>query len=461
MVLTISSQHVVLPDGVRAASIEIRDGRITAIGAFPVTSDFLDFGEKYILPGLVDTHVHINEPGRTEWEGFQTATRAAAAGGYTTLVDMPLNNLPETTTVENLRAKESAARGQCMVDYGFWGGVVADNQQHIGEQAAAGVLGYKCFLVHPGIEGFTMVSRSQLESAMPIVAKTGLPLLTHAELPEEIERATNKQQHSDWTQYSTYLASRPDTAEVEAIRMMIDLSRRFGCRVHIVHLSSAEALTDLKAARTEGLSITVETCPHYLYFTAEDIADGATTFKCAPPIRSHANRERLWQALKDGDIDLIATDHSPCLPEMKTRGNGSFLEAWGGIASLQLALPVIWTEARQRAIPITSVARWMSEQPAKLAGLDHRKGAIKVGHDADLIVFNPETISPVDPARLQHRHPITPYAGETLQGSVETTFLRGEKVYDRGTFPTTPKGNQLFRNARTSARATSRHRISE
>ncbi|HEY6392555.1 MAG TPA: allantoinase AllB [Bryobacteraceae bacterium] len=439
MVLTIRSRRVVLPDGVRPASIEISDGRITAIGSFPAV---VDAGEKYILPGLIDTHVHINEPGRTEWEGFQTATRAAAAGGYTTLVDMPLNNLPETTTVENLRAKESAARGQCAVDYGFWGGVVADNQQHIGALAAAGVLGYKCFLVHPGIDGFTMVNRTHLEAAMPLVAKTGLPLLTHAELPGPIDEATNKLQHSDWKQYSTYLASRPDAAEVEAIRMMIGLSRRFGCRVHIVHLSSVEALPDLKAARAEGLPVTVETCPHYLHFDAEQIADGATLFKCAPPIRPRANRERLWQALNEGDIDLIATDHSPCLPEMKTRGDGSFREAWGGIASLQLALPVIWTEARRRTIPIEKIVRWMSEQPAKLAGLDHRKGAIKVGHDADLVIFDPDARSRVDPARLQHRHPITPYAGEMLQGAVETTILRGSKIYDSGTFPNEPNGEQ-------------------
>jgi len=463
VVLTLRSQRVVLPDGVRPASIEIQDGRITSIGPFPPRpfppdpppldpfppdpfppdpfpsrdrkgAVLIDAGDKYILPGLVDTHVHINEPGRAEWEGFQTATRAAAAGGYTTLVDMPLNNLPETTTVENLRAKESAARGQCLVDYGFWGGVVADNQQHIAALAEAGVLGYKCFLVPPGIDGFTMVNRSQLEAAMPFVAKTGLPLLTHAELPGPIEAAANRLQGRDWKKYATYLASRPDAAEVEAIRMMIDLSRRFGCRVHIVHLSSAEALADLQTARAEGLPITVETCPHYLHFAAEDIADGATAFKCAPPIRPRANRERLWQALEDGDIDLIATDHSPCLPEMKTRGDGSFLEAWGGIASLQLALPVIWTEAQRRAIPIEKVAQWMSEQPAKLAGLDHRKGSIKVGHDADLVVFDPEARSQVDAKRLQHRHPITPYAGETLQGLVETTFVRGEKVYDRGIF---------------------------
>ncbi len=438
----IRSRRVVLSDGTRAASIEIFDGRIAAIGPYDRTVDH-DAGENYILPGLVDTHVHINEPGRTEWEGFTTATRAAAAGGITTLVDMPLNNLPETTTVANLRAKESAARGQCLVDYAFWGGVVADNQQHIAALAAAGVLGYKCFLLHPGIDGFTMVTRAQLDAALPAVARSGLPLLTHAELPGPIEEASKHL--GDGKRYSTYLASRPDAAEVQAIRLMIELCRQYRCCVHIVHLSSAEALPDLRAARAEGLPITVETCPHYLHFAAEDIADSATQFKCAPPIRTRANRERLWQALADGDIDLIATDHSPCLPEMKTRGAGDFLQAWGGIASLQLSLSIVWTEARARGLTIDNVVRWMSAEPARLAGLHHRMGSIQVGHDADLVVFDPDATQRVDAARLQHRHPITPYHGETLEGIVETTFVRGEKVYHRGEFAPESKGQPCYR----------------
>jgi allantoinase len=434
VVLKISSRNVVLPEDTRPASVLIRDGLIAGVSSYDRGAD-IDAGDHYILPGLVDTHVHINEPGRTDWEGFRTATRAAAAGGYTTLVDMPLNNLPATTTVENLRAKESAARGQCMVDYGFWGGVVADNQAHIAALAEAGVLGFKCFLVHPGIDGFTMVDRRQLKAAMPAIADTGLPLLVHAELPEPIEAASRHL--DDWQRYSTYLASRPDAAEVEAIRLMIELCRKYNCSVHIVHLSSVEALLDLRAARAEGLPITVETCPHYLHFAAEEIPDGATLFKCAPPIRSRANRERLWQALKDGDIDLIATDHSPCLPEMK---RGSFREAWGGVASLQLALPIVWTDAKRRGIPLEHVARWMSEQPAKLTGLQNRKGAIRAGLDADLVVFDPDSKQIVDPAALQHRHPITPYAGETLEGIVRMTLVRGEKVYDRGWFADQPKG---------------------
>jgi allantoinase len=449
-VVLVRSRQVVFPGSIEAASLEIRDGRIIGIGPFDRVAegaDVVDVGDKYVLPGLIDTHVHINEPGRTEWEGFRTATRAAAAGGYTTLIDMPLNNLPETTTVSNLGLKQAAACGQCVVDYGFWGGVVADNQQHVRALASAGVLGYKCFLVDPGIDGFTMVTRAELEAAMPEVAASGLPLLVHAELPHPVEQATAglNAAHCDWKRYSTYLASRPDSAEVAAIRLMIELSRKYGCPVHIVHLSSGEALADLRAARVEGLPITVETCPHYLHFTSEAVADGATLYKCAPPIRSRANRERLWQALADGDIDLIATDHSPCLPEMKTRGDGSFREAWGGIASLQLALPVVWTEARRRGITINHVARWMSEQPAKLAGLDHNKGAIREGHAADLVIFDPAATFSVDASRLEHRHPITPYAGEVLTGVVEMTFLSGEKVFDQGEFREVPKGVQCFR----------------
>ena len=443
----VRSRRVVLPGRVQAASLEIRDGRISAIGPFdrePAGADLVDVGDKFLLPGLVDTHVHINEPGRTEWEGFRTATRAASAGGYTTLVDMPLNNLPATTTVDNLQMKQAAACGQCSVDYGFWGGLVEDNQKEIGALASAGVLGYKCFLVHPGIDGFTMVNRSQLEAAMPAVARSGRPLLVHAELPGPIEEATAGCANGDWKRYAVYLASRPDEAEVQAIRLMIELSRKYGCRVHIVHLSSAEALGELKAARAEGLKITVETCPHYLHFAAEDIADGATLCKCAPPIRSRANREKLWQALLDGEIDLVATDHSPCPPEMKARGEGSFREAWGGIASLQVALAVVWSEARKRGASMSQVAGWMGEQPAKLAGLGHRKGAIREGNDADLVVFDPEAKFTVDAAKLQHRHPITPYAGETLSGVVETTFLRGQRIYDHGLFIGEPKGAQCF-----------------
>lgn len=443
--ILVRSHRVVLPGRVEAATIEVRQGRVAAIrpwDAAEPSSKLFDAGDHFVLPGLVDTHVHINEPGRTEWEGFRTATRAAAAGGCTTVVDMPLNNLPATTSVDNLRLKENAARDQCAVDYGFWGGAVADNPEDIRPLASAGVLGYKCFLVDPGIDGFTMVDRAQLEAAMQRIAETGLPLLVHAELPGPIEAANGalRAAGADWKRYATYLASRPANAEVEAIRLLIDLTRKYRCRVHIVHLSAVEALEDLSAARAEGLPISVETCPHYLYFAAEDIADGATGCKCAPPIRSFANRERLWQALAAGEIDLIATDHSPCPPGMKARGAGSFLDAWGGIASLELALPLVWTEACRRGVAIGDVARWMSEQPAKLAGLDHRKGAIRVGADADFAIFDPAAQWRVDSARLHQRHPLTPYHGKILQGMVRQTFLRGEMIFDQGAFPGSGKG---------------------
>src|SRR6185295_7602004 len=337
MEFTIRSQRVVMPGGMRPATVLVRDGKIASVESSSELIPDIDIGEKMLLPGLVDPHVHINEPGRTEWEGFATATRAAAEGGYTTLIDMPLNCLPETTTVEALELKRQAAAGQCMVDYGFWGGVVADNQEHIDALAAASVLGFKCFLIYPGIEGFTMVTPEQLQAALPHVARTGLPLLTHAELAGPIDAARLRLTEAEarWDQYSTYLASRPDEAELAAIRLMIRLCREYRCRVYIVHLSSAKALPELLEARVEGLPITVETCPHYLHFEAEQIPDNGVLYKCAPPIRGRANRLLLWDALESGLIDLIGTDHSPCPPHMK---EGDFQTAWGGIASLSIAL---------------------------------------------------------------------------------------------------------------------------
>jgi allantoinase len=332
---------------------------------------------------------------------------------------MPLNCLPAVTTPAALRLKRIASE-KCGVNCFFWGGVIPADIEEIAALAEAGVRGFKCFLVPPGVSGFEMVTERDLNRAMPLIAKTGLPLLVHAELPKYLQLPDGNP-----ARYGTYLESRPARSEVEAIRMMIGLCREHRCRVHIVHLSAAEALDDLRAARAEGLPLTVETCAHYLFFDAEEIADGATAFKCAPPIRSRGNRERLWQALLDGDIDLIATDHSPSPPEMK---EGDFMSAWGGIASLQVALAAVWTEARRRGIAIERIAQWMSSAPARLAGIDDRKGSILPGMDADLVVFDPDAVFTVDAASLHHRHKITPYAGRDLYGKVRATFVSGSRL---------------------------------
>jgi allantoinase len=439
------STRVVTPAGVRPAAVIVEQGRILAVREpASVSPDAAthDFGDLVLLPGLVDSHVHINEPGRTEWEGFATATRAAAAGGYTTLVDMPLNCLPETTTVANLETKRKAAQAQCWVDWTAWGGLTDLNQEHLVPLAKAGVGGFKCFLIHPGIDGFAMIHAQQLEIAMPALVSTGLPLLVHAELAEHLHAGSPA---DDWRQYTTYLRSRPDEAELAAIRMLLALCRKYRFPLHIVHLATREALAELAEARAEGLPVTVETCPHYLHFFAENIADGQTLFKCAPPIRSRSNREALWQGLRDGIIDLIATDHSPCPPEMKT---GDFRQAWGGIAGLSLAASVIWTEMRQRNLPLEQLARWMSAAPAKLAGLEDRKGAIAPGFDADLVVFDPDEAFRVTTGDLHYRHPVSPYLGETLYGKVHATFVRGTAVYQKGTFPGQPVGIEQRREAK-------------
>lgn len=440
------SRRVVTPQGVRPGAVLVEADRIRGlVTSSEIPSDFKveDFGSAALLPGLVDSHVHINEPGRTDWEGFSTATRAAAAGGYTMLVDMPLNCVPSTTNVSALDAKRRAARGQCSVDWGAWGGVVQGNQGEIDALANAGVLGFKCFLVHPGVEEFSMVREADLRSALPLVAQTGLPLLVHAELPGPIDTAAQRLRDANWSCYTTYLQSRPDEAELQAIRLMLSLCREYGFRLHIVHLATARALEELKAARQEGLQVTVETCPHYLHFEAEKIADGATPWKCAPPIREHENRERLWQGLRDGVIDFVVTDHSPCPPAMKRSGDGNFRDAWGGIASLSIALPVMWTEATQRGFNLSDIARWMSEKPAQLAGCNTRKGRLAEGYDADFVVLDSEAEFTVRENRLHHRHPISPYLGEKLQGVVKRTYLRGKLIFQEGTFPGETSGREF------------------
>jgi len=442
------SRRVVTPQGIRAAALLVEEGRIVEVvppGQLSAQIPVKDFGNAAILPGLVDSHVHINEPGRTEWEGFRTATRAAAAGGYTLLVDMPLNCLPPTGTVAALEAKRRAASGKCSVDWMAWGGVVSDNQNHIEDLAAAGVPGFKCFLVHPGIDGFTMVTEDELRAALPHVARTGLPLLVHAELPGPVDAAAQRLAQSDWSKYATYLDSRPDEAELSAIRLLLSLCREFRFRLHIVHLSTSLALDMLRAAKSEGLPVSVETCPHYLHFCSEQILDGQTLFKCAPPIRSRENCEKLWEALRDGVIDLVATDHSPCPPEMKRLDNGNFRTAWGGIASLSLALPVMWTELSRRGFTLVEIARWMAEAPAKLAGCESRKGRIATGYDADFVVFDPEARFVAKQEHLHYRHCISPYLGEELCGIVKATYLRGDCVFEGGSFPGEPLGREMRR----------------
>jgi allantoinase len=440
------SPRVVTPSGTYPAAVLVEQGRIVELcapGEIPAGCEVIDLAEYVLLPGLVDAHTHINEPGRTEWEGFETATRAAAAGGFTTLVDMPLNCLPATTTVVALEEKRAVSKGKCTVDWAAWGGVSDHNADHLSALASSGVRGFKCFLADPGIEGFNRVDEAELRIAAPHIARTRLPLLTHSELPEPLQHAAAALRSTDWRRYDSWLQSRPDEAEVEAIRLMLRLCSEYGFRLHIVHLATAKALPELQAARAQGLPVTVETCPHYLHFTAGQISDGSTLHKCAPPIRSAENREALWKAIREGLIDLIATDHSPCPPAWKRPGEGNFQSAWGGIASLSVALPVVWSGMRKRGFGLDDLARLMAEKPARLAGIERRKGQIAPGHDADFVAFDPDGIVQVTPDNLYTRHAISPYVGETLYGRVVETFLRGHKIFQNGIFPCAPAGEEV------------------
>jgi allantoinase len=448
--LIVRGKRVVTPEGERAAAIHIRSGLIadvTDFAAIPEGCSVHDAGDSVVMPGLVDTHVHINEPGRADWEGFSSATRAAAAGGVTTLVEMPLNSIPATTSSAALRQKLAAAAGKLWVDTGFWGGVVPENTADLRPLWDAGVFGFKCFLVPSGVEEFANVSGSDLQVAFPEMAALGAPLLVHAELPGPIAEASAKlaQSASSSRKYSQWLASRPREAENQAIALMIGLAREHQARVHIVHVSSADSLALIEQAKSEGLAVSAETCPHYLTFAAEEIADGRTEFKCAPPIREAENREKLWDALARGVLDCVVSDHSPCPPAMKLPEEGDFMRAWGGIASLQLTLPALWTQARSRGYSVARMAAWLCSGPARLAGLQRQKGAIALGCDADLAIWNPDASFRVDPGRLHHRHKTTPYAGRELCGVVETTFLRGRKIFDRGEFSAGPIGQVLRR----------------
>lgn len=435
--LIIRSRRVVMPETIEPASVHIRDGIIAALGGWdelPAEVPLVDAGDAVVMPGLVDSHVHVNEPGRTDWEGFATATRAAAAGGVTTLVDMPLNSIPPTTTRAGFAAKLAAADGKCRIDTAFWGGVIPGNTHELKPLLEAGVRGFKCFLIHSGVDEFPHVSEANLLEAMRELAGLDSVLLVHAELPEPIENAAVELKDGNPRDYETFLRSRPRESENEAVALMIRLCRETGARVHIVHHSSSDVLPLIKAAREEGLPLTVETCPHYLTFAAEEIPDGATQFKCCPPVRERENREKLWAALAEGVIDMVVSDHSPCIPALKLLEKGDFLEAWGGIAALQFGLPVMWTNLQKRGFGLRELTRWMSGAPAKLAGLDKRKGRFESGYDADIVIWHPEKEFKVVPEIIEFKNKLTPYAGMNLRGVVEATYVRGRKVFGQGKF---------------------------
>lgn len=422
--LVLRSTRVVTPEGVRAASVAVTDGRIAAVlpydAELPRTARVEDLGEDALLPGLVDTHVHVNDPGRSEWEGFWSATRAAAAGGITTLLDMPLNSLPPTTTVPNLRVKQRTAGPKAHVDVGFWGGAIPGNVRELRPMHDAGVFGFKCFLSPSGVDEFPELAPDELEAAMTEIASFDGLLIVHAEDPQVLADAPQR----GGGDYPDYLASRPHAAELDAIARLVTLARRTGARVHVLHLSTAEALPLIEEARRSGVRLTAETCPHFLALTAEEVPHGATEFKCCPPIRERANQDELWRGLAEGTVDCVVSDHSPCTPDLKS---ADFQTAWGGISSLQLGLPAVWTAARARGHGLADIARWMSTRPAELAGL-RAKGAIEPGRDADFAQLAPEETFTVDPAALHHRNAVTAYAGQTLHGVVRASWLRGERV---------------------------------
>ncbi|MDQ2750280.1 MAG: allantoinase AllB [Actinomycetota bacterium] len=425
--LAISATRVITPEGERPATILIRAGMIVdVIDRAPAgVAHVVVADDRVVLPGLVDSHVHVNEPGRTEWEGFATATAAAAAGGVTTIVDMPLNSIPATVNVPALRLKQAATRGKLAVDVAFWGGAVPGNAEDLRALHEAGVVGFKCFLLPSGVDEFGQLDAAGVGTAMQRIKDFDGLLIAHAEDGRVIDNAPR----AGGRRYDDFVASRPAAAEVSAIEGLLEQTRATGCRTHVVHLSSAASLPLIRAAKAAGLPVTVETCPHYLTLRAEDIPDGATQFKCCPPIRDDANRELLWAAMADGTIDLIVSDHSPCTVDAKCLDTGDFGQAWGGIASVQLGLPAVWTEAAARGISLVDIVGWMASAPAALTGLSDR-GAIAPGQQADLCVFAPDERFVVDPARLRHRNPISAYAGHELRGVVDQTWLHGVPIRD-------------------------------
>lgn len=445
--LIIRSARVVTPDGLRPATIHIADGRIRAVRDYGDLADgvpVVDAGDGCVLPGLVDTHVHVNEPGRTDWEGFTSATRAAAAGGVTTLLDMPLNSVPPTTTVSALDAKRGAAMGQCSVDVGFLGGIVPGNSGELIPLLEAGVFGFKCFLCPSGVDEFAPVSEHDLRLALRVLAGQDVPVMVHAELPSAL---LGPAAGADPRRYETWLGTRPVEAETAAVRLLGELAAETGVHIHVVHVSAPETLGVLMEARSRGARLTAETCPHYLAFAAEEIPVGATAYKCAPPIRDAVRRDGLWAALERGLMQCVVSDHSPAPPAIKSAAVGDFLSAWGGVAGLQLRLPAVWTGARRRGIGLNSIAEWLCSGPARLAGLAARKGAIAAGFAADLVIWRPEDEFTVTEDILRQRHPFTPWLGLRLAGVVEATYLAGRPVFVRGELPGPAMGRLLSRTA--------------
>jgi allantoinase len=434
------SYRTITANTVKEATVLVENGKIINVSdgkVIPAGIAVFEAGNHVLMPGVVDPHVHINEPGREDWEGFDTATKAAIAGGVTTLVEMPLNASPVTTTIAAFEKKLAAAKGKLHTNSGFWGGIVPGNAGQIKPLAEKGILGFKAFLTHSGIDEFPNVTEADLDIAMPFIAQTGLPLLVHCELSDHLAGGSNPQS------YQQYLASRPKEWEDRAIALMIGLCEKYRCGVHIVHLSSAGSIEQIASAKKKGLPLTVETAQHYLFFNAEEIKDGRTEFKCAPPIRERSNNELLWEALKDGTIDFVATDHSPAPPYMKEMESGNLIKAWGGIASIQFALPALWTAAYEHHAGIIDIANWLCKKPAILPGLNDRKGSIETGYDADFVIWDPEESFIIDEPMIHHRHKATPYLGQTLKGVVHQTFINGEKVFDKGSFTALNRGSIL------------------
>ncbi|REJ82896.1 MAG: allantoinase AllB [Bacteroidetes bacterium] len=445
--LAIYCKKTLLPEGLSDVSVLISEGKISGIvegkAGKEMAKKIESAGESVLMPGLIDCHVHINEPGRTDWEGFETATKAAAAGGVTTLIDMPLNSSPVTTSTKNLKAKLEASAGKLFVNCGFWGGIVPDNEKELEPLAKDGVFGFKVFLTHSGIDEFPNTTLKHLEKIASLLSKLDIPLLVHAELdvPGPGIQELRKNPHS----YLAYLHSRPASWEDKAIEAIIQLCEKHKVRSHIVHLSSSNALQMISEAKAKGLPLSVETCPHYLYFNAEEIPDADTRFKCAPPIREKENNEKLWNALAEGLIDFVVTDHSPAPPEMKELFTGNLLDAWGGIASIQFSLPIMWSLAEKNNKYVKDINQWMSRGVAEFLGL-HQKGEIKVGNDADLVIWNPHKKMKVTKPLIKYKHPVSPYEGLLLSGLVEKTYVGGALVYDKGSFVSSPPGKILLRN---------------